>query len=175
MKKYITLYLIIVFIFTLIIGVGYTYKTNSIKIVGTTLEKNSAWDIHFENFKSHEITDYSIYKTELNYNANLKKPGDYYEFTVDVVNDGNIDAVVNNVTVTGLTQEQEKYIKYTITNNNDKELVHNQVLRHNTKRKIKVKVEYKKDITKADLKTSNQNILLTFKIDYTEKENRKLF
>lgn len=168
MKNKKGLYLVLIFVFAVTIGVGYTYNTENIKIVGTTMEKNSTWNVHFGDFKSNEITNYNINNQELTYEANLEKPGDYYEFTVDVVNDGNIDAIVNDVTVTGLTQEQEKYISYTITDNNDKEIEKDQVLRHNTKGKIKVKVEYKKDITAEDLPKTDQKVSLTFKINYTE-------
>lgn len=46
-------------------------------------------------------------------------PGEFYEFTVDVVNEGSIDAMIDSVVKTPeLTSAQAKYIKYEISYEN---------------------------------------------------------
>ena len=53
--------------------------------------------------------------TEITYSINLELPGEYYDFTVDVVNKGTMDAKVSEVNNNQLTEEQQKYLSYQVT------------------------------------------------------------
>ena len=49
----------------------------------------------------------------------MATPGDYYEFTVDIINNGTIDAMINNIIMyPTLSTEQAKYLKYEVNYEN---------------------------------------------------------
>ena len=136
--------------------------------IDTNINKNT-WGVEFENV---QVTEGSVEadtpqisnKTTVNYTVTLDKPGDYYEFNVDAVNKGSIDAMIDTVSNTGLTPEQKKYLEYSATYSDGTEVKPKQELNANAKETIKVRVEYKKDITAADLPSENQQLTLTFLI-----------
>ena len=50
-------------------------------------------------------------KLNINFDVSLALPGDFYQFTFEVVNDGTIGAMVDSIVKTPeLTEEQKKYI-----------------------------------------------------------------
>lgn len=60
----------------------------------------------------------SFTKTTANYNISIN-PGQYYEFTIAVENQGTIDAKLTSIKSTGLTDEQEQLLKYTVYYSNE--------------------------------------------------------
>ena len=104
--------------------IGYAYLTSNLTINGASLLKKATWDVHFENVqvKDGSVTGEQVTqepeidtnKTTVNFHVNLKKPGDYYEFTVDAVNAGTIDAMINTYTEFYLTEDQLKYLETSV-------------------------------------------------------------
>ena len=107
----------------------------------------------------------------MSFSANLVMPGDYYEFTVDVVNDGNIDAMIDSVVKTPeLTSEQAKYIKYEVTYENGESISTNQTIKSGTSTPIKVMVEYRTDISSSDLPSSTTVLNLKLSLIYVQSD-----
>ena len=123
-----TLLLVII---VLIIGInlGYSALSASLKINSTAGVANTTWDIHFENAAATSISNItpttspsaqpSAKKVTLTYNITLTKPGDIYEFTVNVKNGGTIDAMISGIssTITDSNDdpvELPEYIKYSL-------------------------------------------------------------
>ena len=105
------------------ISIGYAALSATLNIAGdTTIEKNT-WDIHFENLQKTEgsvvATKDAVIEdknTNINYLVALQKPGDFYEFKVDVKNAGTIPAKLSSTpTLSGLTDAQKVYTNYTVT------------------------------------------------------------
>ena len=80
----------------------------NLTINGNTKLNNSSWDIHFENVVpnqnnvslGNEDSEAAITindNTEVTYNVTLSTPGDFYEFEVDAVNAGTIDASITSI------------------------------------------------------------------------------
>ena len=109
-----------VFLFFAIFGVGYAYLTTNLSIDGTSSIKGSKWDVHFENVQVKEgsvETEEPVISddTTVSFNATLENPGDFYEFTVDVVNEGTLDARISSVEVLPvLTEEEKEYFNYEV-------------------------------------------------------------
>ena len=170
------IYIIIAIVTILLIGLGYAFLTSNLNIIGNTNINKNTWGVEFKNV---QVTSGSVEastpqisnKTTVNYTVTLDKPGDYYEFTVDAVNKGSIDAMIDSVSNTGLTTEQKKYMNYTATYTSGKEISKKQELKAGSKEKIQVRVEYKKDITAEDLPSDNQQLNLTFTIEYVQADD----
>ncbi len=86
------------------ITVGFALLSTTLKINGTAGIKSSQWDIHWENVQPNaqstvttETPQISENATKVTYTVNLELPGDFYEFTVDAVNDGSINGKITEV------------------------------------------------------------------------------
>ena len=97
-----SIYLLLVIVL-LTITLGYAYLQANLSINGTTNVSSANWNIYWDNIVlgSNNVTDITAPatintgKTEVSFNVNFKEPGDTYEFTVDAVNDGTIDAMID--------------------------------------------------------------------------------
>ena len=173
-----TKYLLLLLI--LFISVGYAILQSNLTITGTTSIQDSKWDIHWNDVV---ITEGSVStsnadratidntKTTVNYNIVLDKPGDFYEFTVDAVNEGTIDGMIdtissklNNVEIITLPA----YLNYSITYSDGVQLQENQELKANSSETYKVRIEYKRDIQANQLPETTQTLNLSFSVTYKQ-------
>ena len=164
------------FLLILCLGVGFAFLSSQLTITGNTSVSGNKWSVYFNNV---QVTDGSVdasvvptvtgtTTTSLNYTVSLDKPGDFYEFTVDAVNAGTIDAMIDSVTMTTLDTDVAKYISYTATYLDGTELAQNDVLEADDSTTYKVRVEYKKNIEATDLDEEDVNLSLTFGVNYVQ-------
>ncbi len=163
------------------VSIGYAMLSTTLLIKGDAVIKKATWDIHFDNVqidsgsvainsangeKKAEIKD-SI-RTLVEYNVVLNNPGDYYEFTVDVVNSGTMDAKISNVNLSGI-EGHEKYFTYSVVwDDNGETPAVNDVLEQGQSRKVRVKVQYDPNVTGDDLPTQDQTLELEFSMNYVQ-------
>ena len=170
----ITLSLAIICIFTLTIA--YAALNAVLTIQGSAQVTSSNWDVHFSNPKvtngSATTTVPSIITSStVEFSTTLNMPGDFYEFTVDVVNAGSIDAMIENVVKTPeLTTEQAKFLKYEVSYQNGESITTKQLLAKDTTMPIKVRVEYRKDLSNTDLPTSQVVLDLALTLEYIQSD-----
>ena len=147
---YLVLAIVMISVFTL--SIAYAAMSAVLEIHGNSEVTASTWNIHLENVqvKSGSVaTNAPVISgnSTLAFDVELNTPGEFYEFTVDIVNDGSIDAMIDSVVKTPeLISEQAKYIKYEVTYENGESISIKQTLKKGTSTPIKVRVEYRKDI-----------------------------
>ena len=158
------------------IGLGYAYINSDLNINGTAQVNSANWDVHWANV---QVTNGSVSassptisnQTTVNYSVVLDQPGDYYEFTVDAVNGGTIDAMIDTIDskLNGATIETlPDYLSYTVTYEDGVELEPNHQLLHNTTETYKVKIKYRDDIELNQIPASNQTLTLQFTVTYRQ-------
>ena len=161
------------------VTVGYAALSTTLSITGKgTLSKNS-WDIHFENLvivdngASAVTTAPTIdsTKTKVSFNITLSKPGDTYEFTVDAVNKGTIDAMLSGFSATSLTADQQKYLTYTVTYSDGATISTKDYLKKGTSETIRVRVRFRDDLTATDLPSSAETLNLTATFVYVQADS----
>lgn len=114
-----TLYIIIAILLILIFTLTIVYAALStvLTINGQAEVTAASWDIYFDNI---EVNEGSVKATKaptkidsrtINFIVSLEEPGDYYKFTVDVVNNGTIDAMIDSVIKTPTLTEQQANCK----------------------------------------------------------------
>lgn len=92
------------------LSIGYARSDVSIKTSGSPIIESANWDVHLENpIVTHNSTvlDSAVAKvptvnedgTEVDFIVSLA-PGETYEFTIDVVNDGTFNAKLSNYSLT---------------------------------------------------------------------------
>ena len=158
------------------ITVGYAALSTTLNINGTSKINNATWDVHFKNL---EVTAGSVSATKaatidsgttaIDYNVELIKPGDFYEFTVDVTNTGTIDAKLGEAPIlSGVSAEQDVYTNYTVTYSDDTAINANDKLAAGATKKLKVRVEFDRNITNSQLPTEAQTLDLKFAMNYVQ-------
>ena len=89
------------------ISIGFAALATTLRINGVTFIGRSAWNIYWDNIHNQtgktpsvsEIVDEDTNhkKNIINFAVTFDEPGDYYEFDVDAVNAGNLDAEVISI------------------------------------------------------------------------------
>ena len=178
-KNGVLLIIPIVIVLLLCVSVGYAALQTTLTINGTAKINKTQWIIHFKNL---QVTDGSYLNngansavinseddTKVTYTITLKEPGDFYEFTVDAVNDGTISAKLDAIRETGLTSEEinsRKYVTYTVTGMPS--VGSTLDVGEANKKTIKIRVEYPFDIQPEDLPTSDFTFTKTIELDYVQ-------
>ena len=164
----------------LLIGIGYAALKTTLKIDGTVGVDKTTWDVHFENVEpttgsvvaNPAPTTNNIDTTEMTYTIGFTKPGDFYEFTVDIVNNGTIDAMIEDVSNNAYANAQSttpialpSYLESTITYSDGTPIKQNQILPKKngdtkTVEKVKIRIEFKKDINVSDLPSDGDTTIV---------------
>ena len=164
------------FLLILCLGIGFAFLSTQLTITGNTSVSGNKWSVYFNNVQITEgSVDASVVPTttgttttSLEYTVSLDKPGDFYEFTVDAVNDGTIDAMIESITMTTVDTDVAKYLNYIATYDDGTALVQNDLLEAKDIATYKIRVEYKKDILASDLNENSINLNLSFGVDYVQ-------
>ena len=183
---------IILGILLLTITIGYAALGTTLNINGTTGISNATWDIHWNNVqvKSGSVSigtgDQAATITqgnnqEVTYAVTLNTPGDFYEFTVDALNAGSIDGMIDTITSTYKIGNGETtpitsnnlpaYLNYTVTYSDGVAIAQNHKLEANSTETYKVRIEFKKDIDANQLPESAQSILFSFAVNYVQADD----
>ena len=173
-RKYLSIMLCFVMIFVFTLTIAYAALSITLNITGTAEVNAVNWDIHLENAvvnSNSSVTNVPVVNgSTASFSVELNKPGDFYEFTVDVVNAGGIDAVISSITKSGLTTEQERYLNYTITYQNGESVTNNQLISANTSQRLLVRLEYRRDLVASDLPSTTQTLNLSFAVSYVQSD-----
>ena len=102
---------------------GFASYAQKLTITGTTTVKSSKWSVHYKTdsltknagsqdpaASSQQLTD-----TAWTFATTLNEPGEFYDWTAKVVNDGTINAQLTKITLSTLTEAQQKYLTYEVT------------------------------------------------------------
>lgn len=157
--------------------VAYAALQTTLNISGSIAKKGGSWDIHFENvsnitnYGSATLTPPKIESSKLSFSTTLAKPGDYISFTVDVKNNGTIDAVLSSVILSGEQDAKSKDITYTATYSDGTGIAKNDKLNIGDKKTIKILVKYD-DV--SSISSTDQQITLGLTLNYVQTGNVSL-
>lgn len=170
------LFVLLLLLLVIGVSVGYAALSKTLNINGTSnIANNARWDVHLENVvvtggSANATTPAKLSGTDtITFAVDLNTPGDFYEFTFDVVNDGTIDAKLNTKpSIPSIPENLKSYVTYTVTySDGGTALNANDTLAHGTTKKVKVRLEFKKDITA--LPTVEDPLALSFTLNYVQK------
>ena len=163
-----------------ILGLTIAFSTLSetLTINGTSTLDAAKWGIKFENLSSAQviqdatINDIAIITenqiTINNIDVSLKTPGDSVTYTVELVNEGTINAEIYSIEIPSLTEEQEKYIDFKVTYDNGEEVKQGDILNKDSRKNLIIKIEFKKDITESDLPKEGEKISLSYRLNFVQ-------
>lgn len=180
-KKHLRVYRINKLVFLLpvllvFIGIGISVSNSLLGFGGSAKVTGNMWDIHFANITpittEAEITSAAAIDeldlTKVDFGVKLTY-GSKYSFTVDVVNDGSMDAKISTIGYNGLTNEQKNYINYTVTYDDGSDINVEDVLLGKSKVTLLVSVEFMSGIDESLYPSSTQTLNLSFNISYVQR------
>ncbi len=151
----------------LLMCIGHAFITSRININGTLGVTKGSWNIYFDNTivsegsvnKSNPVINTAGDKASASFSASFSAPDDYYEFEVDIVNDGTHDAMIKDIKIEGIPSNLEKYIYYNISYIDHSLVSINHMLAANSRERIKVKIKFDGNENIADLLDANNIIV----------------
>lgn len=146
------------------ISIGFAYLSATLGINGIAGIKGNKWDIHWDDESivptpgsvtpktAAYVTD--VEKKNVDFEVELELPGDFYEFTVDAVNEGSVAGKINKINSTfykkgtdDVIEKPDCYI-YEITHADGSVVEDDEILPPKTKKTYRVRLEFDKDATK---------------------------
>jgi hypothetical protein len=191
--------IILLLVLLLAITIGFAALATTLKINGTANIGKNSWNIYWDNIANKKgvtpetdptITSYNnVAKTLLTWEVYLDTPGDYFEFEVDAVNAGSLDAMITSIeskinnspiisTVNGQVVVADpspvpSFIKYTVKYADGEEIELNHLLAKKTndtptRETYKIRVEYDRDaVTNSDVNNQQSDTTYTFSFAVT--------
>ncbi|MBR6949575.1 MAG: hypothetical protein IKH54_05245, partial [Bacilli bacterium] len=161
----------ILFILLLTVSIGFAALSTQLNVVGTTGISKNTWSVYWANVGNENgivpttsptisNEDETHLNTVISFGVTLAEPGDYYEFEVDAVNNGTIDAmltgVTTNITSNGVSATLPSYILYSVKYSDGEEPGNKHLLSKKsgntpTKERYKIRIGFSRDITKTQL------------------------
>ena len=177
--------LVVVVLLIVVAGltVAFAALSATLNINGTAYLDAAKWGIRFENLSSPtkigSATTTGTAKIEeskaaeiTGMNVSLSIPGDKVVYTVDLVNKGTINAKIDNIEKTVLTQEQQRYLTFKVTDQNGYEIKQGDILEKGETKKITITIEFIKDLTKEDLPKQTSTISLSYKLNFVQTDEK---
>lgn len=174
-KKLVGIIVLILLVVT--VTVGYSLLSENLNINGTSKINVASWDIHFEGITP---TTGSVTPTtaptidangDINFAVTLNNPGEFYEFTVNVVNGGTVNAKMSSLPeLTGVSTDQDVYTNFTFTHTDGTAVttLADEALNANATKTYKVRVEFDRNIESSQLPTANQTMNLKVALNYEQ-------
>ena len=175
-RKTLSIILCIALVSIFSLSIAYAALSVTLNITGNAEISDASWNIKFSNVKvnpaSVAITPKITNNTTLTFSANLENPGDFYKFTVDIVNDGTIDAMIDSIVKTPeLTTDQKKYLRFEVEYSDGQSISTKQVLKSKETKAISVLFAFRNDIPVRDLPTTSANFNVQLQLVYYQADN----
>ena len=178
-------YIFIALFIALIAGIsfGYAELKTTLSINGDTKIAKVGWNVHFKNISitngSFLNTDNGVNgntavidstdDTKINFNVTLKEPGQFFEFSFDIANDGTLVAKLDDIRETGDDISALPYVTYTVTNlpaeGSTLDVGETNYIN------VTIRVEFPFDIDAEDLPTTDYTFSKSIELDYIQNTN----
>ena len=180
-----TIALLIMVGIILTLSVGYAAMSRILTIRGAATMDPAKWDIHFENLKAANITGKAeelshpkiqeTEKIEVNdISVKLYTPGAKVEYRVDIVNRGDMNAYVEDIIYSELSNAQKKYLNFKLIDVDTKEeLARNTYLAVGETKRAIIRIEYIEDINEEDLPKETDEIDLSVAVTFKQTSDEQ--
>lgn len=170
--------IIVLLLLVCTITIGYSLLSDNLSINGTSSISSTSWNIHFADISPTTgsvtpTTAPTIDDSGLNitYAVAMTNPGDFYEFTVKVVNSGTVNAKMSSLPVlTGVSSSQDVFTNFTYTHADGTAItnIENESINAGQSKTYKVRVEFDRNISSNQLPTTIQNMTLKVALAYEQ-------
>lgn len=142
--------LLSVLVLCLFIGIGFAYLQSSLSINGNSVIARGTWDVHYENLVVKEGSTgadnpatISEDKKSIDLTLNFTELSQYYEFEVDIVNAGELDAMLDYSDMMNYSNELNNMINYSVKYLNSVDFKPNAILPAQARERVRITFEMK--------------------------------
>lgn len=170
-----------VFLIILFISIGFAALTANLSFNGLANFGSGKWDVHFENVKvdSNSVTADTPIINEagdtVDFSAVLENSGDYYSFTVDVVNNGTKDAMIKSFDLSVLNGSTKvplpEYAEYFVTYADGTAVANNHLLPKESTQTFLIKIKYKDDADITIIDEEGEGYYFRFEVKYVTADD----
>lgn len=170
----------VLIIILLVLTIGFAALSTTLKINGAAIINKNTWSIYWNNVHNEKgitpasgptIGNDQEPNTLVTFTVNLNQPGDYYEFDIDAVNAGTIDAKVSLINKTDIPDAYKDIIEYKVTYENLAPIKVGDRLDANSKSTYKVLVKYRDDITASQIISEDISLEISASITYNQADS----
>ena len=175
----------VLFIVVAVLIVGYAFLSSTLNIFGGLgiIPGNINWGVKFNNIQVNNESTAGVSvaptlgsnNTSVNFAITLDQPGKFYEFTVDAVNTGSIDAMIDSLHYNIYDEEDNEiypqYLYYTVDYINDISLSTGHLLRAGETATYKVRIEFSDDIDMDELPSEEKQLRFEFGVTYIQADD----
>ena len=143
-----------------LLAIKFTYQIRHEKV-----DTSYMWNINFKNLvvtEGSKTGKISLNNNTIDLDVTLDKEGQFYEFVIDVVNSGSLDAKITDLQIN--VDNPDNVLKYKLTYANDVSIDKGDILESNKSKTIKIRVEYPKQKNKN---YKSLNLKLSIYIEYS--------
>jgi len=154
------LIILLIILISIFFSVQFVYQ-----IKHEQVDTSYMWNIDFHNIKVKEgskPSTLSMSDNKIYLNISLENPDEFYEFTIDITNNGSLDAKISNI-IQNVDSDND-ILTYNLSYSDDTSLQIGDILPSSHTTTIKVRITYPKTETQA---TDILSLKLDIKIDYT--------
>ena len=173
--------IIIILIAVALLTVGYSALAYTLSLGGTA-HFRTFWDVHFENAHALEgsvqpdsgVTIDSTNPLKVNYSLTFTNVTDYYEFSVDIVNEGTMDGMIDSIVplIDGDSFENlPSYLEYSIAYDDTCEIEEKQLLSAGETEAIIFRVGVKSGTIISELPSPSESIPFSLEIVFAVADN----
>lgn len=151
-------------------GLGYAVLADTIALNSIVEIDDASWNIYFDNFTSvngnvtPSFTTNS--STSVTFGVTLSNPGDYCEFTFDVVNDGTYDAKLDNIA--NSADLESSYFTYTVAYEDGLPIQVGDALPAGEEETIRVRIDYLTLADETAYPSVDRNVTYTLQMYYVQ-------
>ena len=167
---------LIVIALILCISIGFAYLSANLSINGSFVFKKASFDVHFEDavVGDNDIINPTISidtdKTSLTIGGQFDLPGNKATYNFNVVNGGTIDAVVEDIAVTGLDSSMEDVFSYKVRFIDGGYTMKRHIIRAGETKAAEIVFTYNEDVDEFNTTPISISITPTF-IQHNEKKS----
>lgn len=176
-KKKRSLYSAIIVLLFVSIGIGYSLINSTINMNGSFGISKVTWSVHFTNpsvleGSSLQDTAYTLNadKTQMSLDLSFVYPGEVFKMYVEVINEGTLDAMLNELSVTGLTDAQKKLVTYEVTYSDGTPMATNDILESGKKEELLITISYGIGLSPSEYPTDDQDMSVNVKLSYVQNK-----
>lgn len=174
-KNYKKIILGIIVLLVVGLTIGYAALSTTLTATGTTTIKGNTWNVRFASVTKLGGVDPIIAPTidesdpskgtQLSYSVKLNTPGEYYEFEAVVENRGTLAAKLNSAPI---LEGTHTVATQTVTYSDGNSIMPGDTIAPGENVKIKVRVEFLKDLTNETLPSIDSNVTYKVTLEYVQ-------
>ena len=176
-NKKMFLIIILLLLFGVGFGVCYAYYSTDLSYNGTTSIHKSSWDVHLDNLVisngSYDVVKDATLneaKTSIEYSIDFNKKNQFYEFSFDIINNGEIDAKLSNFTNDVIPDAYKNIMNYSVKYADGSNITIGDVISSGDKKRVVVRISINNGVTNDVLPTEKVYLDLRFNSNFVEAD-----